>query len=81
MATKISLKKLYIRLFPLLLFAAVAFEMEPRAGMSHSGAFWIFSCNYSLGAGFGPEGFEAVAYDDFNTKWVARNFSTPIGCH
>ena len=54
MATKISLKQLYIKLFPFLLIAALAFEMNPRAGMSRSGAFWIFSCNYSLGAGLGP---------------------------
>ena len=80
MATKISLKQLYIKLFPFLLIAALAFEMDPRAGMSRSGAFWIFSCNYSLGAGLGPEGFEGIAFSDFNSKWIASNFSTPIGC-
>ena len=80
MTTKISLKQLYIKLFPFLLIAALAFEMNPRAGMSRSGAFWIFSCNYSLGAGLGPEGFEGVAYSDFNPKWIAIKFSKPIEC-
>ena len=80
MAIKISLKQLYIKLFPFLLIAALAFEMNPRAGLSRKGAFWILSCNYSLGAGLGPEGFEGVAFSDFNTKWIASNFSSPIEC-
>ena len=80
MATKISPKQLFIKLSPFLLIALFAFEMEPRAGVSRNGAFWIFSCNYSLGAGLGPEGFEGVAYSDFNAKWVASNFSTPFEC-
>ena len=81
MATNISLKQLYIKLFPFLLLAALAFEMNPRAGMSRSGAFWVFSCNYSLEQGLDPKGSKLLLTTNTNTKWVASNFSTPIGCH